>query len=254
MLSYLRIRACAAGIAPGNLHQEFIDTLERNITKLSDRTRLRTAARSIAILSNEHGFSDLPDLSIPDDLRFSHGGPGERARIELEELMEFMNAAKSTRRGFRVAVGALTDAMGRPNIPLGELLQADMSTYDLGAHEPRRKRHTNNVQNLREFVDLPWTPAWRELQNIVTGTGVAALKNPVPKVIAWNPGTDPDGLTLEWAQKLDRDLRSTLKNPPHGRADLAQTLARHLAAFDALHAIPAVAGSGLLPPRIGAIR
>ena len=168
--------------------------------------------------------------------------------------MEFMNAAKSTRRGFRVAVGTLTDAMGRPDIPLGKLLQADMSAYDLGAHEPRRKFHANNVRNLREFVELPWTPAWRELQKVVTATGMTARKNPVSKVLAWNPGTDPDGLTLEWAQRLDRDLRSTLKNPPHGRADLAQTLARHLAAFDALHDIPAVAGSGLLPPRIGPIR
>jgi len=64
----------------------------------------------------------------------------------------------------------------------------------------------------------------------------------------------PEGLTLEWAQRLDGEYRSTLKNPPHGRADLAKTLTRHLAAFDALHDIPEVAESGLLPPRIGAIR
>lgn len=253
VLSYLRVRACAAGIAPGALRQEFIGTLERDI-KVADRTRLRAAVQNIAVLSNEPSFSDLPDLSIPNDQRFSHGGLGEQVRAELEELMEFMNAAKSTRRGFRVAVGALTDAMGRPDIPLGELLQADMSEYDLGAHEPRRKFHTNNVRNLREFVDLPWTPAWRELQKVVTGTGMTALKNPVPKVLSWHPGTDPDGLTLEWAQRLDRDLRSTLKNPPHGRADLAKTLARNLAAFDALHEISAVKGLGLLPALIGTIR
>lgn len=253
VLSYLRVRACAAGIAPGALRQEFIGTLERDI-KVADRTRLRAAVQNIAVLSNEPSFSDLPDLSIPNDQRFSHGGLGEQVRAELEELMEFMNAAKSTRRGFRVAVGILTDAMGRPDIPLGELLQADMTAYDLGPHEPRRKVHTNNVRNLREFVELPWTPAWRELQKAVTGSGLTALDNPVPKVLAWNPGADPDGLTLEWAQRLDRELRSTLKNPPHGRADLARKLARHLAAIDALHKIPAVAGSGLLPPRIGPIR
>ena len=69
--------------------------------------------------------------------------------------MDFMNAAATTRRRFRVSVGALTDAMGRPDIPLGDLIQADMSAYDLGIHEPRRKIHTNNVRNLREFIELP---------------------------------------------------------------------------------------------------
>jgi hypothetical protein len=253
-LSYLRVRACAADIAPRDLCQEFIDTLEREITVVSDRTRLRAAVQSIAALSKRSDFSDLPDLSIPDDQRFTHGGPSKRAQTELEELMEFMNAAKSTRRGVRVAVGALTDALGRPDTPLRELLQADMSAYDLGAHEPRRKVHTDKIRTLREFIELPWTPAWRELQGVVTGASMTALDNPVPKVLAWNPGADPNGLTLEWAQRLDRDLRSTLKNPPHGRADLGRKLARHLAAFDALHDIPAVAGSGLLPPRIGPIR
>lgn len=253
-LSYLRVRACAAGIAPADLRQEFIDALERDITAVTDRTRLRTAIRSVAALSREPGFSDLPNLAIPDYQRRSHGGLIEQARAELEELLDFMNAAQSTRRGFRVSVGILTDAMGRPDTPLGKLIQADMTAYDLGPHEPRRKVHEDKIRNLREFIELPWTPAWRELQKVVTGSGMTALDNPVPKVLAWNPGTDPAGLTLDWAQKLDQELRSTLKNPPHGRADLGRKLARHLAAIDALHEIPAVAGSGLLPPRIGPIR
>lgn len=253
-LSYLRVRACASGISPEKLSQDFIDALTRDITKVADRTRLRSAVRSLAELSRESNSGNLPDITPPAFTKFTHGGPGEKARAELEGLMDFMNAAQSTRRGFRVTVGVLTDAMGRPDIPLGELLQADMTAYDLGPHEPRRKVHTNNVRNLREFVELPWTPAWRELQKVVTGTGMTALDNPVPKVLAWNPGADPDGLTLEWAQRLDRELRSTLKNPPDGRTYLARKLARHLAAIDALHEIPAVAGSGLLPPRIGPIR
>lgn len=153
-----------------------------------------------------------------------------------------------------MAVGVLTDAMGRPDLSLKKLLESDMSGYDLGPHEPRRKTHASKIRSLRAFLELPWTPAWRELQRVATGTGLSALDNPVPKVLAWHPGTDPAGLTLDWAQRLDRELRSTLKNPPYGCADLARKLARHLAAFDALHEIPAVAGSGLLPPRIGRIR
>lgn len=41
---------------------------------------------------------------------------------------------------------------------------------------------------------------------------------------------------------------------PHGRADIAKTLAKHLAAFERLHDLPQVAASRLLSPKIGAIR
>jgi hypothetical protein len=253
-LSYLRVRACAAGIAPEDLSQDFIDILERDITAVADRTRLRAAVRSVAELSRDPEFGNLPVLTPPAYTAFTHGGAGEKARAELEDLMGFMNAATGTRRGFRVAVGVLTDAMGRPDSPLKETLQTNISAYDLGPHEPRRKVHTDKIRNLREFIELPWTQAWRELQRVVTETGITALDNPVPKVLAWNPGTDPDGLTREWAQRLDREYRSTHIHPPYGLTYLAKKLARHLAAFDALHDIPAVAGSGLLPPRIGPIR
>lgn len=254
VLSYLRVRASRAGIAPSALSQNFIEVLDRDTTSNADRTRLRAAVLCISELSKEASFSDITDLSAPENRRSNHGGPSERAGAELEEWMDFMNAAAPTRRGFRQAVGVLTDAMGRPDIPLTEIIQADMSAYDLGPHEPRRKAHTDNIRNLRAFVELAWTPAWRKLQNVVVGTGITALDNPVPKILAWAPGRDPDGLTLEWAQKLDRNLRSSLKNPPLGRTYLARKLIRHLAAFDALHDIPAVAGSGLLLNRIGEIR
>jgi hypothetical protein len=184
----------------------------------------------------------------------SHGGPVPQVEAELEDLFAFMNAAASSRRAFRVAVGILTDAMGRPDIILSDILQADMSAYDLGPHEPRREQHAKMIRNLRTFVDLPWTPAWRKLQKVVVAVGVTARVNPIPKVLSWNPCTDPEAVNREWAQRLDSDLRSPLRNPPYGRADLAITLARHIEAFDALHDIPAITGSGLLPPRIGPIR
>jgi len=253
-LSYIRVRASTAGIAPDALSQDFIDTLERDTASAADRDRLRAAVSCISTLSSDPEFAHLPDLKPVPYALFTHGGPTERAGAELEGLMDFMNAAAPTRSAFRMAVGVLTDAMGRPEISLTKLLEGDMSRYDLGPHEHRRKTHTNKIRSLRAFLELPWTPAWRELQKVATGTGLTAQDNPVPKVLAWHPGTDPGGLTLDWAQKLDLELRSTLKNPPDGRADLARKLARHLAAFDALHEIPAVAGSGLLPPRIGQIR
>lgn len=252
-LSGLRGHAIAAGIAPNGLDQAFINDLERKLCHTVERTSLRAAVLGFIDLRGNPAFSNLPDLSPPPQ-KFSHGGPSPKVRAELEELMVFMNAAPTTQRSFSLAVGILTDAMGRPDIPLKEILQADMSAYDLGPHEPRRKVHADKIRNLREFIELPWTPAWRELQGVAIGTGMTPLNNPIPKVLSWNPGTDPDGITKGWAQLLDRELRSTVKNPPHGRADLAKTFARHLAAFDALHDIPVVTGSGLLPPRIGAVR
>jgi hypothetical protein len=101
--------------------------------------------------------------------------------------MEFMNAAATTRRGFRVAIGVLTDAMGRPDIPLTEIFEADPDTYDFGTHEPRRKVHVGKIRNLRDFHDLAWTPAWRKMQQLIVGTDMTALLNPVPKVLSWNP-------------------------------------------------------------------
>ena len=83
-----------------------------------------------------------------------------------------------------------------------------MSVYDLGPHEPRRERHTDRIRNLREFIDLPWTLAWRDLQKMVVGIGMTAKDNPVPKVLSWTPGTNLDGLTREWAQRVDRHSRA----------------------------------------------
>ncbi|WP_272007032.1 hypothetical protein [Roseovarius sp. ZX-A-9] len=253
-LSYLRRHARAAGVPPRYLSQDFVDTLRRQVTKRGDRTNLRAAVRDIASLSHDPALKGLPILSPPEDQRFTQGGLTRKIRAELEELLDFMNPAPSTRRAFRLSVGVLTDAMGRPKLSLEELLRADIKEFDLGPHEPRRKTHSDNIRKLQTFIELPWTSAWQQLQQVVAATGMRALANPVPKVLSWNPGKAPNCVSKEWAQRLDRELRSTLRNPPHGRADLALTLAGHIEAFDALHDIPEVTDTALLPPRIGRIR
>jgi hypothetical protein len=253
-LSYLRRNASAAGVAPGELSQPFVDRLHRQITKTADRTKLRAAVRDIAALSENPALKGLRSLSPPEDQRFTHGGLTRKSGAELEDLLDFMNPAFSTRRTFRLSVGVLTDAMGRPELSLEELLRVDIKEYDLGPHEVRRKTHSDNIKKLRAFIELSWTPAWRQLQLVVVTTGIRALANPIPKVLSWKPCATPNSVTREWAQRLDRELRSTLRNPPYGRADIALTLARHLNAFDTLHDIPEVSGSGLLPPKIGPIR
>ena len=64
-------------------------------------------------------------------------------------------------------------------------------------------------------------------------------------------GDSPGILTAYWVTAQARAFRSTVLHPPHGRADLAETLAANAARLDALHEIPCLRDSGLLPPRLG---
>lgn len=253
-ISPLKARCVKAGYAPGDLTLNVFRAIETD-TLEANRLLIRNAARHLRALSHDDPRYAVFCQSLPDvpTCRIDGGVPKSCA-TELEELLNFMNAAASTRRSYRRAVGVFAEALGRPDISLAELLQIDVSDYDLGSHEPQRGVHSGKLRSLREFQELPWTKAWRELQAVVVASGVGAKDNPVPKVLAWRPGTEPNGVTLDWARKLDREFRSTLHNPPHGRADIAKTLARHLAAFDKLHDLPRVETSGLLPPRVGSIR
>ena len=128
------------------------------------------------------------------------------------------------------------------------------NTVDWQAAPKQTNSHLKEMKTLQRFRALQWSPAWKNLNKLVVETGTTISKNPVPKILAWNPGCDPIDLSLAWAQKIDKDLRSTLINAPHGRADLAITLANQLALFDKLHDVASVSASGLLPERIGNIR
>ncbi|MBL3568882.1 hypothetical protein BV509_21365 [Rhodovulum sulfidophilum] len=253
-LAPLKARCVAAGHAPEDLTLDIFRTLEAG-TPTAEQPRLRNAARHLRALGQDDPGYAMFCHSLPHiRTQRTHGGVPESCAGELEELLDCMNAAPTTRRSARVAIGVVVDALGRPDISLADVLRMDLSDLDLGKHEPRKKSHAGKLQSLCGFLDLPWTPAWRELQAVVVTSGLGAKDNPVPKVLAWHPGAAPNGVSLAWAQQLDRKLRSTLHNPPHGRADFAQSLARNLAAFDRLHDLPQVVASGLLPQKIGAIR
>lgn len=253
-LSFLRVHAIKAGINPEDMSQSFVNKLYQDETEVWRRHLLRASVFCIDELSKNPDFKFLPSLHLPRSQYRSHGGLARQAEETLEALIDFMNPAPSTRRAYRVAVGVLSDAQGNRDVPLESIIKVDATSLHFGRHERRRARYLGDVRALLTFIQLPWTPAWRELQNAVVKAGITHKDNVVPKILSWSPGTDPDGLTKEWAQRIDRNLRSSLKNPPLGRADLAVTLARQINAFDALHDIPSVAQTGLLPPRIGPIR
>tara|TARA_R110002012_G_scaffold208038_16_gene378114 strand:+ start:6029 stop:6352 length:324 start_codon:yes stop_codon:yes gene_type:complete len=79
----------------------------------------------------------------------------------------------------------------------------------------------DKVSQFQKYVGWPWTKDWINLQKPVVALGIGLLKNPVPKLLAWGPGPSPRKVTLNWAQELDHDSRSTFLKGPHGRADRA---------------------------------
>lgn len=250
-LSFVKERAVEAGLLPTEMTEDWIAATRRTSSR-GNRVRLDKAVRQIRDLRMDPELTALlPPLAEPVDHRRSHGGAPAGATLDLEGLMEEMGLASSSRRSMRVAVGALADALGRPDIPLTALLDIDLDGLDWKAHARRRGEHVVRIESLRRHRDLPWSPAWRTLQHLATAAGLRADDNPIPRIMLHAEGREPHELDLDWAKEVDRRLRSTLLHPPHGRADLARTFVRNLVRFDAFHEIPALAGSPLLPPRIG---
>jgi hypothetical protein len=104
------------------------------------------------------------------------------------------------------------------------------------------------------FRDLPWTDGWRALQRAVVAVDVPMRDNPRPRLLTCAQGREPVDLDAAWAPEIDRALRSTLLHPPHGRADLALAFAKNVLRLGRLCDNAGVAGSGLLPARIGTCR
>ena len=247
-LWYLKSEAIKAGLLPENITQKWLERLRD--TCRADR--LSFVYGSVYDLQKLQGYDHLRPLRHRNQ---RHEGIPVRISEPLELLLKQIGLVASTERAMRLAVGILAETNAAKEAKtLQELLSLDLRAVRWSLPEKNIREHVAKISALRRFQNLRWTPAWRQLNRLVVEVGLTISKNPVSKILAWDPKADPRGLRLEWAQTVDRDLRSTLKNGPHGRADLAQTLARQLAMFDDLHHIPAVKASGLLPEIIGAIR
>jgi hypothetical protein len=166
---------------------------------------------------------------------------------ELETTLAAQGAAPSTQRAAAIAVRALAAcaaaAGGRPPRSLDALLALDLASIDWGTHGNRANAYSPVITGLRRFRDLPWSPAWRTFQAAIVKAGVAPVENPVPALLAVAEGRDPQALDQSWAHAVERRYRTA------GRADRAKTFAANLRRLDALHGLPLVAGTGLLPRR-----
>jgi len=173
----------------------------------------------------------------------------------VDRLADLLGVVASTRASMRVAVSALrrsAPAEARDG-PLDKLLAMRWETVDLGQGARQASRYKKSLRSLARAVALDQSPGWRALQEAIVAAGVGARDNPVPALHALAGDRDPSDLTGAWAVAQSRHFRSTKAFPPHGRADLSITLANNIARLDALHAIPELRNSGLLPEPIGQV-
>jgi hypothetical protein len=137
---------------------------------------------------------------------------------------------------------------------LNDLLDLAFDELDWGKFSNRSASHIKVLSRVRYLAQLPWTPIWSKLQTTVLDAGITTRENPVPALLAFADGRSPQSLDLRWAQDVDRKLRRTTPDQPHGRADLALTFARNVGRLDDLHSQPLFAAPHHLPPAIGTIR
>ena len=247
-LWYLKANALKDKLKPTEITQEWLE-------ELRDKAPIDQLNAVYGSVSDIRKISGFEHLKVLRKLRERHGGLPKGISEPLESLITEMGLAPTSQRAIRLAVGILAETRaGEGYDTLDSLLTIDPERVDWRNAQKQADAHIRQIMTIKRFRELPWTPAWRKLNKLVVKTGTTVSKNPVPKVLSWTPGCDPAGLTLKWAKTTDLALRSTLTNPPHGRADLAITLARHLALFDKLHEVMSVRESGLLPKRIGKIR
>ncbi|MGI1661040.1 hypothetical protein ACRDNQ_02270 [Palleronia sp. KMU-117] len=252
----LRAQAIRARLAPRDLTVDWIvDLLEQDSAGLSSAIYASTR-----LLDSFAGHARLRDLVQPEKLaaevyarRHDRRPLSRPLEAALEETLDLMGARGSYRREAAAALKALVEVSGTYS-NLDKLLRRRFDAFDWSPFGDREKAYILVLTRLRDFRNLPWSDNWRALQRTVVGAGVPMAENPVPRLLPYAERLEPSELDASWARETDRRLRSTVLNPPHGRADLAGTFANNIRRLDRLHAIAEVAASGLLPPRIGTYR
>jgi hypothetical protein len=255
-LSTLRVRAIRACFAPCDLTVDWIVALLNEETQ-SFRIPIYASTR----LLDEFGAHPALAQLVPEKRLAEEVVARRRDRrpltwdiaSELTDTMERMGMSASGRRETAAAVKALAEVSSEL-VTLGDLLAQDFGALDWSPFASRAADYKLVLDRVRVFRSLPWTDRWRALQHAVIEAEVPMRENPVPRILAHAAGREPHDLDAVWAADIDRSLRSTLLHPPHGRADLAVTFANTIRRLDGLHDIAALAGSGLLPPRIGLYR
>lgn len=97
----------------------------------------------------------------------------------------------------------------------------------------------NEWKRLASQYDRRWSGGWRSLQTKIVKVGIPRSDNPVEPLmeVALEAALEPWQLDREWAWDHERSLRP----------DLRRKWTRMINCFDALHDVPGIKESGLLP-------
>jgi hypothetical protein len=250
----IRSDAVACGLRPRDLDRRWFEARRagkphRVAAKISMAARLLDRARITLALRRHLPRAPIGPLA---DRRRSAGILPAVMEIELVAFLDELGAAASTRREALAAVRALAQAARRSGraLPanLAALLGLARAGLDWGPHRARAGDHAQVIDRLRAHGALPWTADWRALQRGTVAAGVPMRENPVAALLKEAGARAPRELDTAWARAVDRRHRAA------GRADLARTFETNLGRLDALHTIPALAASGLLPTHLGPLR
>lgn len=107
-------------------------------------------------------------------------------------------------------------------------------------HPDKFSSYGNEWKRLASQYGRRWSGGWRTLQAKIVEVGIPRSENPVEPLmkVALETALEPWQLDREWAWIHDRSLRP----------DLRRKWKRAITCFDALHDVPEIAQSGLLPP------
>jgi hypothetical protein len=106
-------------------------------------------------------------------------------------------------------------------------------------HPDKFSSYRNEWKRLASQYGRSWTKGWRTLQAKIVEVGISRAENPVEALmeVALETALEPWQLDREWAWDHERSLRP----------DLRRKWTRVITCFDALHDVPGIAQSGLLP-------
>ncbi|WP_152493360.1 hypothetical protein [Roseovarius sp. THAF27] len=255
-LRTLATYAKAEGLSPTDITIEWISGA-RSTARQQDRTFL---SRSTSVIEYMMSLDETRAL-LPSDFKLEPLKDRRRRSerlpkpllYELEEFLSFQGLKESSRRQARVAVSTLFE-VSKIAPKLQEVLSVNFETVDWREHSDRSAEYAKLIRRLSALYNLPWNDKWRALQRAIVKAEVPTRENPVGFLLMYAGELNPYELDAPWARRIDRQLRSSIENPPYGRADLALTFARNIERLNALHRVSSLRDLGLLPEFIGTFR
>lgn len=245
------VGAFEPGLGPGDIDREVARHLLERARMMGKASHAFHGLRVLDGLRNT-----LPDL-LPGPATETTMNEGLLPDRLVSELTAHAQAAGYSGHGVRArlfAVRALYRLAPEPALFEGHLEEIpwpEIVEPVLAKHPEEMSVYRTELLRLAKQVRQRWSDGWKSLQARIVEAGVPRANNPVKVLIeaATKDDLEPWQLDREWAWVHERSLRAHLRHK----------WSRAIDSFDALHQLPGLSESGLLPserlgpmPRIGA--